>query len=951
MIGYIDGPTPPMLVTDATSHMATMPAFQVDYVTSTKELVMRQLRVFVRNRAFVRSRLIMVLMMGFLYSTTFYDVDPEDAVVVLGVVFVAVLFLALGQVPLIPAAVQAREIFYKQRSAQFYRTSSFIVAQSFTQVPFALAETIVFGSILYWGSGFVAEAGAFLIYLLLLFLTTLVYASWFFFLAMVAPNLHVSKPMAMVSVLIYVLFAGFVIFPHDIPDYFIWIYWINPLSWCMRALAINQYSADEFQHCHYKNGPRNYCTSKGDVMGNIMLETFGLKTKKIWILWGIAFQICCYFLFMGLAYLALEYKRYDVTDHSFVPVTDAEDDGAKDNDIYVPAPVTPTESRAVTIRSAGTAAVPVTLAFQDLWYSVPNPTKGEPDLKLLKGINGYALPGTITALMGSSGAGKTTLMDVIAGRKTGGKIEGQILLNGYPATDLAIRRATGYCEQMDIHCCSATFREAFQFSAMLRQSSDIATVDKLAFADECLELLNLTPIADSIIRGSSVEQMKRLTIGVELAAAPSVLFLDEPTSGLDARSAKIIMTGIRKIASTGRTVVCTIHQPSKEVFEMFDSLLLLKRGGETVFFGDLGHKASRLIEYFSSIPNTPPLLDGYNPATWMLEVIGAGVDAKHSDFPPNDYVHLFSQSSEHTVLETALAAHTQPHPSIPELTFRHKRAASSSTQCAYLVQRFFRMYWRTPSYNWTRALLSVFLAVLFGLMYRGIDYATYTGATGGVGMVFMTSLFVVILPRACVANVQRAVYFVGTTLAEIPYVFGTSFIFTIIFYPFVGLGGSVGDCLFYGYNLSMLVLMNVYLGQLMVYASPRVEVAALLGMLINAIFFLFMGYTPPASKIPNGYRWVYHITPLKYSVAIMTAETFATCDEPGDLGCQVMKGVPQSLLDKVGAKHIRLKDFVEHVYEMKEDDRAMNIWVVIGCIALFRLLALICLRYVNHQKR
>ncbi|CAK4560969.1 unnamed protein product, partial [Aphanomyces euteiches] len=198
--------------------------------------------------------------------------------------------------------------------------------------------------------------------------------------------------------------------------------------------------------------------------------------------------------------------------------------------------------------------VPVSLAFKDLHYFVPNPTKGEPELELLKGISGYALPGTVTALMGSSGAGKTTLMDVIAGRKTGGKIVGDILLNGYKATDLAIRRCTGYCEQMDIHCESATFREALIFSSMLRQSSDIPTATKLAHAEECIRVLEMQNIADFIIRGSSVEQMKRLTIGVELAAAPSVLFLDEPTSGLDARSAKIIMTGIRKIASTGRTV-------------------------------------------------------------------------------------------------------------------------------------------------------------------------------------------------------------------------------------------------------------------------------------------------------------------------------------------------------------------------------------------------------------
>ncbi|KAL4167778.1 hypothetical protein KRP22_013262 [Phytophthora ramorum] len=268
--------------------------------------------------------------------------------------------------------------------------------------------------------------------------------------------------------------------------------------------------------------------------------------------------------------------------------------------------------------------VPVTVAFKDLWYTVPDPSNPKDTIDLLKGISGYALPGTITALMGSSGAGKTTLMDVIAGRKTGGKITGQILLNGHPATDLAIRRSTGYCEQMDIHSESATIREALTFSAFLRQGVDVPDSNKYDSVNECLDLLDLHPIADQIIRGSSVEQMKRLTIGVELAAQPSVLFLDEPTSGLDARSAKLIMDGVRKVADTGRTVVCTIHQPSTEVFSVFDSLLLLKRGGETVFAGELGKNASEMIAYFEGIDGVTKLEDNYNPATWMLEVIGAG---------------------------------------------------------------------------------------------------------------------------------------------------------------------------------------------------------------------------------------------------------------------------------------------------------------------------------------
>ncbi|OQR85310.1 ATP-binding Cassette (ABC) Superfamily [Thraustotheca clavata] len=288
-----------------------------------------------------------------------------------------------------------------------------------------------------------------------------------------------------------------------------------------------------------------------------------------------------------------------------------------------------------------------------------------------------------------------------------------------------------------------------------------------------------------------------------------------------------------------------------------------------------------------------------------------------------------------------------------------------------VTQRFFRMYWRTPSYNYTRALLSIILAILFGLVYRGVDYATYIGATGGVGMVFMTSLFVGIisfnsvLPLAAeerasfyrerAAQTYNALwYFVGSTLAEIPYVFVTTFAFTIIYYPFVGLKESVGACLFYGVNLSFLVLMNVYFGQLMAYAMPRVDVAALMGVLLNSVFFLFMGYNPPSSQIPTGYKWLYYITPPKYSVALLVGETFSKCTEAGtELGCQIMpsSGIPLSLVQSLNKTEVRVKDYVEFVYNMNYEDRWSNFWAVIGFILLWRVLALLSLRYINHQKR
>lgn len=310
--------------------------------------------------------------------------------------------------------------------------------------------------------------------------------------------------------------------------------------------------------------------------------------------------------------------------------------------------------------------IPVTLTFKDLWSLVPSSRHKPKSIDLLKGVAEYALPDTVTALMGSSEAGKTTLMDVIAGRKTGGTIRGDVLLNGHPATKLAVCHCTGYCEQQDIHSEGATIREALTFSAFLRQDSSVSEQAKLASVEECLNLLDLRAIADKIIRGRLQEQMKRLAIGVELAAQPSVLFLDEPTSGLDAHSAKAIMNGVRKVASSGRTVVCTIHQPSSDVFFLFDSLLLLKRGSEMVFFGDLDNaqpaerKCGHLIDYFEAIFEVPHLPVGQNPATWMLECIGAGV-AGAGEKPLTDaaagvdFVQHFNESMEHQALVTALA--------------------------------------------------------------------------------------------------------------------------------------------------------------------------------------------------------------------------------------------------------------------------------------------------------
>ena len=218
-------------------------------------------------------------------------------------------------------------------------------------------------------------------------------------------------------------------------------------------------------------------------------------------------------------------------------------------------------------------------------------------------------------------------MDVLSLRKASGEVSGDIRVNGHPQESNSFRRVTGYVEQFDVQSPQLTVRETVEFSAKMRLES-IPLAEKLKFVDNILATLELDTIAGFLVGndtgGLSFEQKKRLSIAVELASNPSIIFLDEPTSGLDARAASVVMRSLRRIADRGVAVVATIHQPSVAIFNSFDSLLLLKRGGETVFFGELGDESCNLIEYFESYPATSIIKQGENPATWMLTTNGAG---------------------------------------------------------------------------------------------------------------------------------------------------------------------------------------------------------------------------------------------------------------------------------------------------------------------------------------
>ena len=349
--------------------------------------------------------------------------------------------------------------------------------------------------------------------------------------------------------------------------------------------------------------------------------------------------------------------------------------------------------------------------WANIEYTVPY---GNGTRKLLNGVNGFAKPGVMIALMGASGAGKTTLLNTLAQRQKMGVVTGDMLVDGHTlASDF--QRGTGFCEQMDIHDGTSTIREAFEFSAILRQARETPRHEKIEYVDRIINLLELEEIQDALIKSLSVEQKKRVTIGVELAAKPSLLlFLDEPTSGLDSQAAFSIVRFLKKLCQAGQAIVCTIHQPSSMLIQQFDMILALNPGGNTFYFGPVGHNGSTVAKYFADRGVVCP--PAKNVAEFILET--AAKTQKTKDGKSIDWNQEWLESEQSQQLRDEIKSICEERGKLapPAATKHYEFAAPVTVQSVELSKRLFRQYWRDPSYYYGRAFVSVIMGIFNGFV-------------------------------------------------------------------------------------------------------------------------------------------------------------------------------------------------------------------------------------------
>ena len=274
------------------------------------------------------------------------------------------------------------------------------------------------------------------------------------------------------------------------------------------------------------------------------------------------------------------------------------------------------------------------LVFKNLSYKVKDESeskiqKKEIKIKILDDLTGYFIHGRLTGIMGPSGAGKTSLMEVISNQSKSGEVQGNFYLNGNEVDIEIIKKISGFVFQDDIILRTMTVSEALYMSALLKLPESISNEDKMKIVNEMISILHLekckdTIVGDSTLKGISGGERKRLSVGMEMIMNPSIIFLDEPTSGLDTYTAYSLVKSLKNLTLEGRTVVATIHQPSSDILRLFDDIILLNHG-KIVFQGEVNN----IVNYFDNIGYKCP--EYTNPSDFIFMNILNPLDLQNNN--------------------------------------------------------------------------------------------------------------------------------------------------------------------------------------------------------------------------------------------------------------------------------------------------------------------------------
>lgn len=883
-------------------------SYTVSFPRQVWACTLREFWLLWGDKTSLYTKLFIIISNGLIVGSLFYgeSLNTSGAFSRGGALFFSILFLGWLQLSELMKAVAGRVVVARHREYAFYRPSAVAIARVLLDFPVLFVQVAIFGIIMYFMTNLDVDVSKFFIYELFVYTTTICITSLYRMFAALSPSIDDAVRFSGIALNLLIIYVGYVI-PKQalISDtiWFGWLYYINPVSYAYEGVLTNEFSGRIMQ-CDpsmlVPSGPNidpryQSCALTGSVpgsptvAGSAYLDTsFSYTRSHLWRNWGVVIAFCVlYILVTAIAAEVFSFTGAGGGAIIFKKTKKAKNivqEESKDVDEEKTAPAAAIDSS----NSSGTANEKDDIAgeiaqstsvftFENVEYTVPYQGGTR---KLLNKVNGYVKPGMMVALMGASGAGKTTLLNTLAQRQTTGVVGGDYLVDGRPL-GVEFQRGTGFCEQMDLHDASATIREALEFSAVLRQDRGIPRAEKIEYVDKIIELLELQDIQDALIMSLDVEQRKRLTIGVELAAKPSLLlFLDEPTSGLDSQSAFSIVRFLKKLAHAGQAIICTIHQPSSMLIQQFDMILALNPGGNTFYFGPVGDNGSAVTKYFADRGTVCP--PRKNVAEFILETAAKGGSRGKDGKRLNWNKEWLASSENAEVLKTIeqLKSEGSSKPQ-DQGTKQYAFAAPVATQTYELTKRTFIQYWRDPSYLYAKLFVSVIIGI-----FNGFTFYNLGDSVASLQSRLFTPFLILLIPPTIVNGVlpkfyqNRALWEAREHPSRIYgwFAFCTAQIVTEI--PMAIIGGLVYWLLWYyptglprdsstaGYVFLMSMLFFLFQaswGQWICAFAPSFTVISNVLPFFFVMFSLFNGIVRPYSQLPVFWRyWMYWVNPSTY---------------------------------------------------------------------------------------
>ncbi|XP_062963792.1 broad substrate specificity ATP-binding cassette transporter ABCG2 isoform X2 [Cynocephalus volans] len=561
------------------------------------------------------------------------------------------------------------------------------------------------------------------------------------------------------------------------------------------------------------------------------------------------------------------------------------------------------------------------LSFHNICYRVKVksgflPRRKIVEKEILSNVSGIMKPG-LNAILGPTGGGKSSLLDVLAARKDPRGLSGDVLINGAPQP-ANFKCNSGYVVQDDVVMGTLTVRENLQFSAALRLSTTMTNHEKNERINRVIQELGLDKVADAKVgtqftRGVSGGERKRTSIGMELITDPSILFLDEPTTGLDSSTANAVLLLLKKMSKQGRTIIFSIHQPRYSIFKLFDSLTLLA-SGRLMYHGP----AQEAMGFFASA--------GYhcepynNPADFFLDVINGDssavilnkeddedCEAPETEEPSKRDMPLIAKIAEFYV-NTSFYRETRAE--LEKLSGGEKKkkrlAFKEMTyttpfchQLKWISRRSFKNLLGNPQASIAQIIITGILALVIGAIFFGLQN-DYAGIQNRAGVLFFLTtnqcfssvsaveLFVVekkLFIHEYISGYYRvSSYFFGKVLSDLlPMRMLPSIIFTCIVYFMLGLKPRA-DAFFIMILTLIMVAYAASSMALAIAAGQSVVSVATLLMTISFVFMMiFSGLLVNLTTIADWLSWLQYFSIPRYGYAALQHNEFiglVFCPEP-----------------------------------------------------------------------